>query len=145
MFFGGPSLGLDPALVTSQKCWTVVQSIMYSILRRRNIYRYLCFDCQHHHIKEKLWLRNSKQRRGCTCEQPLVFVLLSTVFVHGKSELNGRLFTKTLHQPFDIFSAEKKKKKKKTFDILTTHTMETGKGTVNNVKVSQFLWICSNE
>ena len=73
----------------------------------------LMFQLSTHHIKEKLWLRNSKQRRGCTCEQPLVFVLLFTVFVHGKSELNGRLFTKTLHQPFDIFSAEKKKKKKK--------------------------------
>ena len=117
MFFGGPSLGLDPALVTSQKCWTVVQNIMYSILRRRNIYRYLCFDCQHHHIKEKLWLRNSKQRRGCTCDNvsnlSFLFLLLFHYIRARQAEPNAKLFTKTVRQPFDIFSAKKKEKKKK--------------------------------
>ena len=89
---------------TSQKCWEVVQKIMYSILTRRNIYvdtyvarvKNLCFNCQHHHIKEKLLFRYSKQRRGCTIltkkkkrkkkrgcasEQPLIFVFCFVVVV----------------------------------------------------------------
>ena len=76
---------------------------------------------------------------------PFCFYCYFTIFVHGKRNRMPNCSLKLYVNHLIFFLLKKKKRKKKPFDVLTAHTVETGKGTINHLKESQFLWIYSNE